>query len=78
MTKQTDRYLKMKATMIKKYGSEEAWKKHMAENGRKGGQNAKNNKFFRDVPGLARKAALKSIEVRRKNAVDKHLTLNNR
>lgn len=74
MTKQTDRYLKMKATMIEKYGSEEAWKKHMAENGKKGGKKAKANKFFRDVPGLARKAALKSAEVRRQNAVDKRLT----
>lgn len=30
---------KLRATMIKKYGSEEAWREHMRNNGSKGGRN---------------------------------------
>lgn len=51
--------------MIAKYGSIEAWKKHMSEIGSKGGKEAKNNKHFRTDPGLASKAGLRSAEIRR-------------
>ena len=57
--------------MIEKYGSREAWIQHMRENGSKGGKNAKNNKHFRDTPGLARSAGMKSVEVRREKSKKK-------
>jgi general stress protein YciG len=61
----SERYQKMINTMIEKYGSIEAWKKHMSEIGSKGGKEAKDNKHFRTNPELASKAGLRSAEIRR-------------
>lgn len=39
---------KLRDTMIAKYGSEEAWKEHMREMGRKGGSVKRANRGFGD------------------------------
>lgn len=49
------RYERMRATMIDRFGSEDAWKDWMRQNARKGGRNT-TNRPFRDKPGLASKA----------------------
>lgn len=62
--KKRERYQKIRATMIKKFGSEEAWKEFMRQNGSKGGKNG-NNRPFRNRE-IAVKAAHASAIVRRK------------
>jgi len=47
--------LKLRATMIKKFGSEEAWMDYVKERGRRGGS-AKVSKGFGKNPELAREA----------------------
>lgn len=59
------RYDRMKATMIDKFGSVEAWKSWMRTNARKGGENT-SNRPFRDKPGLASKAG-KISAIKRKH-----------
>jgi hypothetical protein len=36
---------KIRETMIKKYGSQEAWSEHMRQNGSKGGKNGTGHTF---------------------------------
>lgn len=43
--------IKLRETMIKKYGSYEAWRKALAEGGRRGGRNGTTGGFASDVRG---------------------------
>ena len=56
---------KLRRTMLKKYGSEEAWKKAMQEQGRRGGEAVKTKPAgFAANPELARRAAYKGLAKR--------------
>lgn len=58
------RYEKMRQTMIKKHGSEEAWKNWMKEIASKGAKSG-NNRPFRNKE-IASKAGFISAKIRRK------------
>lgn len=57
---------KLRATMIKKFGSEEAWMDYIKERGRKGGS-AKVSKGFGKNPDLAREAGRRGGLVKSSN-----------
>ena len=61
---------KRKATMLKKYGSEEAWKKALREQGRKGGKSPKTapSGFAAMTPEERAEAGAKGGRNRWKNA----------
>ena len=56
----------LRQTMIKKYGSEEAWKAVMRENGRKGGSVSTPTGGFAANPELARIAGAKGGRISRR------------
>ena len=61
-----------KAQMITKYGSEEAFKAHMASIGAKGGAKERSTpRGFAANPDLARIAGRKGGRVKRRKAIDK-------
>jgi hypothetical protein len=63
---------KQRQANIDRYGSEEAWLKHLRAIASEGGKKTGVKKGFAANPELAEKARLKGLETRRKNKQAKH------